>query len=78
MALSDDVTTAMTRAKERLTSIKHELDVPLDSDPLVGRVRDDRRPGSPAQVGELPASGISSKMHRKQGVSPGMTVIVVP
>ena len=31
-----------------------------------------------SQVGELPASGISSKMHRRQGVLPGIIVIVVP
>jgi hypothetical protein len=31
-----------------------------------------------SQVGELPASGISAKIHRRHGVSPGMIVIVVP
>jgi hypothetical protein len=31
-----------------------------------------------SQVGEEPASGISSKMQRRHGVTPGMIVIVVP
>ena len=31
-----------------------------------------------SQVGELPASGMSSNMHRRHGVRPGITVIVVP
>jgi hypothetical protein len=31
-----------------------------------------------SHVGELPASGMSSKMQRKHGVSPGMIVMVVP
>ncbi len=31
-----------------------------------------------SHVGDEPASGISSNMHRKHGVLPGMIVIVVP